>query len=209
MRPTHVRRLACTILLLLVALDVRCARRPLYAGSSGPGPGQTGFHNDGKDLFLAVDVKAAKLAGPGNFLPLYFVIANREKAAVRIHRENLSVETPTGTVLPLASPEEFRHDYTRSRQDVAMAQGFLDAVAGQFPVPPHHWMELEFFLPKDSPTVPRTTPVDLRFADVARGYLYFRNPSAAPFPPGTYKLLVRPEGTDATFVVDFQPFEGP
>jgi hypothetical protein len=68
-------------------------------------------------------------------------------------------------------------------------------------------MELEFFPPKDSPVSPRTTPVDLRFADVARGYLYFRTPDGAPFASGTYKLLVRPEGSDAAFIVDFKPYD--
>jgi hypothetical protein len=204
MRSKRVRWLTCTLLLVASA---RCARRPLQEGSSGPGPGQTAFHSEGKALFLAVDVRAAKLSGPDDFLPLYFVIANKDKAAVRIHREGITLETPSGTVLPLASSDEFWRDYTRSRQDVAMAQGFLDAVAGQFPEPPHHWMELEFFPPKDSPVAPRTTPVDLRFADVARGYLYFRTPDGGPFASGTYKLLVRPEGSDAAFIVDFKPYD--
>jgi len=198
-----------TALALAGLLAAHCATRPLSVCSSGKGPGQTGFHNDGAQLFLAVDVRAAKLAGPGTFLPLYFIVANRDKAAVSVHRESFTLETPSGALLPLASPEEFRRDYTRSRQDVPLAQNILDAVAGGFPEPPHHWMELEFFPPKDSPVVARTTPVDVRFADVARGYLYFRSPDGAPFARGAYKLLVRPEGTDATFVVDFQPYDAP
>jgi hypothetical protein len=199
---------AAILLLLagLLACFPSCIHRASLAGSSGPGPGQTAYHSEGSALFLGVDVRAASLAGRSEFLPLYLVVANKSRATLRVDRESFRVETPSGTVLPLVTPQEFRRDYTRSRQDEQMAQGFLDAVAGKFPEPPHHWIDLEFFPPKDSSVVPRTSKVDLRIADVARGYVYVRHPDGSPFPAGKYKLLVKPEGSEETYVVEFEPY---
>ena len=163
--------------------------------------------SEGKALVIGVDVRAARLAGPSEFLPLQVIVADNGKRPLRLDRESFVLERPDGVRLPVCTVRELRHDYGRSLADAHLGSAFVETIAGRFPEPPFHWQPLDFFPLRTEATTPRDG-IDLRFGDVAIGYIYFRQPDLAPRAVhGAYKLLVKPGGDAATYVVDLIPYD--
>jgi hypothetical protein len=178
-------------------------------GSAEPRPGQSSFWNEGSQLALGVDVRTTRLAGPVEFLPLAFVLLDKDQREITVSRESFILVRPDGVQLPAASVEEFWSDYPRPRADLRSARTFFETVFGRFPAPPYHWIEAEFFPERHSGVVPRQG-FTLRLADGIFGFLYFRHPAdRGPAPVGTYQLLLRPAGAERTFVLDFVPYAVP
>ena len=180
------------------------------SGARQPGEfrkGQTSFFNEGSQLILGLDTRSSRITGPAEFLPVQVVVLNRQKATLGVDRESFSLVRPDGMQLPAASPQEWRRDYHRARADLRIGMPFLDNVFGRYPSPPFHWMSIDLFPEKVLGAIPRSG-LDLRFSDGTFGYLYFRHPQEGkPAPAGVYKLLMRPRGSEETYVVDFIPYE--
>ena len=204
------RRALATILAAPpLALHLSCAGRVAGGaeGTEGPRPGQTSFFNDGKELVLGVDVRASRIAGSLEFLPVQVVVLNRRKVELALARESFTLVRPDGVNLPVASPEEFWRDYHRVKADGHMGLPFLENVFGHYPSPPFHWASLDLFPEKFSGVIPRDG-LSLRFGDGTFGFVYFRHPAGeGPAPAGVYKLLFRPHGSDQTYVLDFVPYD--
>jgi len=203
----NARRIASLAALAIVAAAcVTAARRPEPGPSDPtlPPTSKTDFFNTGPDLSISVGTRAARLAGPGEFLPVHLVIANTGAEPVAIDRESFVVELTDGRLLPAATPEEVQRDYGRLRADRRIATAFFGNVGGAYPSPPFTWIPLDFF-PERSGPLPRTE-LGIRHAQVGFGTLYFRRPADAPGEDAWYKLLVRPRGETTTLVVDFLPY---
>lgn len=207
---TDRRRVRPAVALIAVALlaVLSCASRSVAGtGSRRPPAPKSTFFNEGELLLIAVDARAARLAGPSEFLPLQVLVENRGQRTFRLERESFVLERPDGMRLPISTTQEFRRDYQRSLADAHLGTAFIDTIAGRFPEPPFHWQRIDFFPPRSESTAPRQE-IDLRLGDVVFGYLYFRQPDLDP--PGihgVYKLLVKPGGGDTTYVVDLMPYD--
>jgi len=199
--------LACVLIAGALIAIAACA--PLATPESGSweiSRNRLEFVNEGKLLLLDVDVRAAKLTGPSEFLPLQVLVKNHGRQTLRVERESFVLERPDGMRLPICSIEEFHRDYHGGLSDTHLGAQFLDRIAGRFPEPPFHWQPMDFFPLRTGAAVPRDR-IDLRFGDVVYGYVYFRQPNLDPRGlRGVYKLLMKPGGTDTTFVVDLVPY---
>jgi hypothetical protein len=196
--------------LIAGALTATAACAPRSTPEPGPQAiprARVEFFNDGKLLLLGVDVRAARINGPSEFLPLQVLLENRGKQTLRVERESFVLERPDGMLLPICSIQEFRRDYQRSLADTHLGAPFLDTIAGRFPEPPFHWQPMDFFPLRTEATAPRNA-IDVRFGDVVHGYIYFRQPNLDPRGlRGVYKLLMKPGGAETTFVVDLMPYD--
>jgi hypothetical protein len=169
-------------------------------------PGVTDFSNEGKLWFIGVSVRAARLAGPQEMLPLNLVLVNKTAGQATVSRESFSVETPDGTSLPVVTYREFEQDYRRDRSDLRAGEEYIQRFTQRFSAPPFTWRELEFFPLRNSATVARAS-LDTRSSELLHGYLYFRAPSDDyRFPEGKYKLLFQPRPADDIFVVEIFPY---
>lgn len=178
---------------------------PRSGTEGGPSPAATSYFNHGKDVIVGADLRAARITGPEEFLPIQVAFVNRTHHTLVLDRESFVLVLPEGMNLPLASPEEFWRDYHRAKADLRMGIPFLENVFGSYPDPPFHWIELEFFPEKFSGGVPREQ-LELRFGEATHGYMYFRQPPGNGTPGGAYKLLVKPRAADVTYVLDFFPY---
>ena len=196
------------VIVVTLAAAGSCAARTTATGDMrGNPPPKISFFNEGKHLVIGVDVRAARLTGPSEFLPLQVLVENNGRRALRLLRESFVLERPDGTRLPVSTSEEIRRDYRRALADAHLGTVFIDTISGRFPEPPYHWQPLDFFPLRTESTVPRDA-IDLRLADVTFGYIYFRQPNLAPRAlKGTYKLFVTFGGSDATYIVDLIPYD--
>jgi hypothetical protein len=168
--------------------------------------GVTDFSDEGKLWFIGVSVRAARLTGPQEMLPLNLVLVNKTAGPATVSRESFSVEMPDGTLLPVVSYDEFEQDYRRDRSDLRAGEEYVQRFTQRFSAPPFTWRELEFFPLRNSAVVARST-IDTRNGELLHGYLYFRSPSERDqFPEGRYKLLFQPRPGDDIFVVEFYPY---
>lgn len=190
---------------LLLVSCAASASRP--KDEKGPNPSATSFWNQGKEVIFGADLRAARITGPDAFLPVQVVLVNRTQRTLAVDPESFTLLRPDGTSLPVASPEEFWRDYRRAKADLRMGVPFLENVFGRYPAPPFHWSALELFPEKFSGGVPRQG-IALRFGEGTYGYLYFRQPGEeGAGGGGLYKLLLRPRGSDETYVLDFYPYK--
>jgi len=181
-----------------------CASSRPTSTDTLPSRGKTEFVSSGPQVSLVVGTRAARLSGPGEFLPLHLLVAVTGAAPVVLDREGITLELPDGRVLPLATAAEVRRDYRRSLADQRIVQSFVEHAGGAWPSPPFHWLALDMFPPAGGP-VPRAS-LELRQGQVATGNIYFRLGDGATPTPAWYKLLVRPRGAEAAFVVEFVPY---
>ena len=194
-------------LVVLLVWGAGCAgRSTVPAGEPAPPSRKldaTSYYEQGSALFLGVDVRAARVAGPDEFLPLFVVV--QPKADLSVTRESFTLELSDRTRLPLITYREFSDDYTRARQDRRLVQNFLETLQGRFPDPPFAYRQLEFYPLKWESTLPRDVR-DLRQGELGLGFLYFRLPQPAQ-PEERFKLLFRGAQLDETFVVDFPVYK--
>jgi hypothetical protein len=194
----------------LICLAGGCATRSRLAGEDVgrrlPPKAKLDFYNDGETLLLGVGTRAARLSGPGEFLPLHVVVANKRKPEIVVNRESFTLELPDGTLLPLASLDEVQRDAGNMRSVRRLSTSFFENIGGTLPAPPYRWIELDFFPVRNLGSVARDS-VELFRADVTFGTIYFRR-AGFENPPdsGWHKLLFRPGGSDTTYVVDFVPY---
>lgn len=198
-------------LILAFVLVAGCGPRSLASDSledsrRSQGRSVTSFFNEGKAWFFGVDVRSARLSGPQDFLPMQVMIVTRGSNPDLLTRESFVLEIPGGKLLPLVSYSEFRAGYRRSRADLRIGAEFLENLTTRFSTPPFTWLPMDFYPPKNSPTVPRSR-IETRQGQLLYGYLYFRRPDPdEPWPFGLYKLLFRSSASDDTYVVDLYPF---
>jgi hypothetical protein len=207
MSPARWIAIMCVV---LVCLAAGCATRSRPAGEDGggrlPPKSKLDFYNDGDTLLIGVGTRAARLSGPGEFLPLHVVVANKRKPEIVVNRESFTLELPDGTSLPLASVDEVQRDAGSMRSDRRLSASFFENIGGTLPVPPYRWIELDFFPVQNLGAIPRDS-VGLFRADVTFGTVYFRRAGFGELPDsGWHKLLFRPRGSDTTYVVDFVPY---
>jgi hypothetical protein len=203
-----MKRLAICALVTLAVGGFGCGGRQVVTSPDDPSPkfAGTSYYEEGEVLFVSVDLRAARIGGPQNMLPLYAVIVKHiGNEQLYFGREGFVLELPDRSRIPLASYDEFNNDYGRSQADRRALGQYLDTINSKFPEPPYSWLELDFFPPRGSGIFPRET-VDIRARQLVHGFLYFRLPEALPL-GGRYKLLITPQQGDATYVVDFPPFE--
>jgi hypothetical protein len=198
---------ALVLLFATISFGSGCAGRSEIERPDAPSSKLTGssYFQYGTELFLGVDVQAARIARPADYLPLYLVVLNsrNDSGAIRIGREGLVVELPDGRRLPAASYEEFEDEYTRGPRDLRMAETFVETLKTRFPAPPYRWQPLDFFPLRSSGTFPRDS-MEVLPQYLVQGYVYFRLPDEASL-AGRCKLLLTPERTDTTYVVEFYP----
>ena len=200
-RPVHL--LACACAFAVLAASGGC----MLLGPTGPQPAirklnPTSYYNDGQELFFGVDLRAAKLAGPGEFLPILVSLMNKTSEHREITRESFRLELPDGRLLPLASYEEFSDEYGRSRTDVRIGREYYEVLDSRFPNPPYSRLALEFFPVKNAPTVPRDR-IGLYTGQFVIGYIYFRLPEPNE---GPFRLLLTPVEAEETYVLPIDPF---
>jgi hypothetical protein len=204
------RRLAIGAVVLLLAASVGCVtgRQSSLATQQRAvrRSGVTDFSSEGGSWFIGVSVRAARLAGPQEMLPLNLVLVNKKAGNADVGRESFALETPDGRQLPVVSYDEFEREYRRDRSDVRAGEEYVERFTQRFSAPPYTWRRLEFFPPRNSPTVPRDS-IGTRNGELLHGYLYFRAPAGElQFPQGEYRLLFRPFPGGETFVVELFPF---
>jgi hypothetical protein len=205
--PVLATAVVAVLAVATLAVVTGCSGKGLITSPEQPSPSFTGtsYYQSGKELFFGIDVRAARIGGPRTMLPLYLTIVRLEgDAPIYFGRESFVLELPDRSRVPLADYDEFSHDYDRSRADLRAVGTFIDALAGKFPEPPYSWLPLDFFPPRGSGTFPRET-IDLRAQQLTHGFVYFRLPEEPPL-DARYKLLVTPQRSETTFVIDFPPF---
>ena len=203
-------RWIATVCVFLVCVVGGCATQPRPAGEDGSGrlppKAKLDFYNDGDTVLVGVGTRAARLSGPGQFLPVHVVVANKRKPEIVVNRESFTLELPDGTSLPLAPLDEVQRDAGNMRSDRRLSASFFENIGGRLPVPPYRWIELDFFPVQNLGALPRDA-VELFRADVTFGTIYFRRTGfMEPPDSGWHKLLFRPGGSDTTYVVDFVPY---
>ncbi len=208
LRPLVIAAVAAA---LLVLPGCSGFKRPLTEAGATEQPTLSRFAyiNEGRVLHLIVDVRASRIGGQQDFLPLHIALLNRSKEDLVVNRESFTLETPDRKLLPLATYEEFGRDYPRHRVDLRIGRELIETLGGRYPDPPFKWRNLEFFPLRDSGTVPRDE-ISLRQGEMAIGYVYFRlaEPGALP-DPGQCKLLLSPTSSDEEFVVDVRAYKLP
>jgi len=205
--PAGAGVVALVLLLATISLSGGCAGRGEIDRPDAPSSKLTGssYFQYGSELFLGVDVQAARIARPTDYLPLYLVVLNsrNDSGAIRVGRESLVVELPDGRRLPAASYEEFEDEYTRGPRDLRMVETFVETLRTRFPAPPYDWQPLDFFPLRASGTFPRDS-IEVFPQYLVQGYVYFRLPAEVSL-EGRHKLLLTPERSDTTYVVEFYP----
>jgi hypothetical protein len=202
--------ISATVAALLTALIAgACSQQRMQSSLQPAGPSPkfhaTSYINEGKVFRFLVDVRAARLLGPTEILPLMVAFENKTQPLWTISRESFILELPDGTTLPLMSYEEYEADYNRERSDLRASQPFIEAMAGRYPQPPFIWLALDFFPVKHTGDFPREE-IESRTGFLINGFIYFRLPSV-PEEQGRYKLLLKPQEHEETFVVDFEPYK--
>lgn len=196
-----------SLVLAVASLLGGCAGRSEIDRPDAPSSKLTAssYFQFGSELFLGVDVQAARIAKPKDYLPLYLVVVNSQNRSggIQVGRESLVVEFPDGSRLPAASYDEFEDEYTRGPRDIRMAETFVETLRTRFPAPPYSWQPLDFFPLRASGTFPRDS-IEVLPQYLVRGYVYFRLPEEASL-EGRFKLLLTPERSDTTYVVEFYP----
>jgi len=197
------------VILLSIVLVAGCNRLQ-KAPETGQGKlAATAYMNNGKAVEVIVDVRASRIAGNNEYLPLHLAVHNRLNDELVLNREDLVLELADGTRLPLASYEEFEKDHRRHRIDIRIGNDFIETLGSRYPAPPFQWRDLEFFPAMDSGTVPRTE-IELRKAQIAVGLIYFRIPEGSALAgAGEATLLLNASHTGETYVVDVQAYKKP
>ncbi len=196
-------RIRPSIVPLAVAaiLAAGCARKEIAGVQPPINPKAMAFYNEGKQLFLGVDVRPYALTPKAEALvPLQIAICDKGVDNLEISREGILLEGADGKTLPLATYQEYLKSYGRARMDVKAGQPFRETLQGRFAEAPYTHRDLEFYPPRNAAQTPRAFIV-LRRGEVAEGFIFFRL-SELPPAAGRYKLLLKAKGLD-TFVVEF------
>lgn len=201
---TIVRRAA---LVLLAAFAVAgCAGGPHpYDDAAGLSPRliRTAYYDDGKALFVGLDVTAAVAVDAERTLPLALVLADRGQAGAAFDRESFRLEDDRGQTFPLLSYEEFRALSRTTSLDRQASQKFYEAAAQRLGPAAGGENPVIRAVPFFGVETPRRDRLDLAAAEWARGMLYFPRP-AGELKGRVFSLLVRPLGAAETIVVKFR-----
>ncbi len=206
-RPLRVAATSVLLVGLCGLAPSGCARREVLRApdiESTPRLSKLSYYEEGRELFLSVDVRAAKIGESPTFLPLQVVVLNKDLDRLTVTPESFILEGRDGRRVPLADYDDFEKNYRRDRVDRRLADEFQETLRSRFPEPPFRWIPLELYPERLSVASPRRR-LDLRRGELAIGYIYFRLEGVAPFDDqGHYKLLFKPAGVDDTYVLDFR-----
>ncbi len=201
-------RTSLPIVAICMLLASGCIRQAQPRNPDDPSRKLTGtsYFETGEDVFIGVDVRAARVGGPENLFPLLVTVVKQsgERERMDIGRESFVLQLPDNRRLPLATYREYEDDYQRGRVDQRLSDVYLESLTTRFPEPPFRWLPLDFFPLRASGTFPREA-VDLRINQLTYGYLYFAMPGDAGL-EGRYNLLFTPQESDTTYVVNFSPY---
>lgn len=196
-------RLAALVVLLAIPAALSACATPRRQGAERPlNPKASAFHNDGKQIYLGIDVRPFRLAPADQGLkPFQIAVVNKGLKQLDVSREGILLEGEDGRALALATEEEYLKSYGRTTLDAKAGEPFLETLQGRFPEPPWTWRDLEFFTPRTSASSPRDS-ISLRKGELAVGFVYFRTGELKPAASGRYKLVMKAKGLDP-FVVEF------
>jgi hypothetical protein len=209
MRPATLLPLSVVTLALLAPACQSFKKSELPEGAAKRQPKLTGtaYINQGDEVDLVVDVRAARIAGNAEFLPLQVAVLNRTKKDLVVNRESFSLENPDSALIPLASVSEFEDNYPRHRVDLRVGRELIEHLRAKYPSPPFTKRPLEFYPIKESGVVPRNE-ISLRQGEMAIGYVYFRLPDEGFLTGnGTSKLLIQPLNWPEQYVIDIEAYK--
>jgi hypothetical protein len=199
--------LAVIVLLALAPSCNRFKKTELPNAARQPKLTGTAYINEGDSVHMIVDVRAARIIGSAEFLPLHVALLNRTKQDMVVNRESFSLESPASDLLPLSSYAEFEDNYPRHRVDLRIGRDFIEFMNGKYPSPPFTKRPLEFYPIKESGVPPRNE-ISLRQGEMAIGYIYFRLPDTEFLTgDGTSKLLIQPLNWPESYVVDIRTYK--
>ncbi|MCE5246594.1 MAG: hypothetical protein ABFD84_14445 [Candidatus Polarisedimenticolia bacterium] len=204
-RPAAVVRPAAFVLLAAFAA-AGCAGGPHpydEAGGLSPRLIRTAYFDDGKALFVGLDVTAAVAVDAEKTLPLALVLANRGPSGAAFDRESFRLEDDGGRTFPLLSYEEFRALSRATSLDRRASEKFYEAAAQRLGPAAGGANPTIRAVPFFGVETARRDRVDIAPAEWARGMLYFPRP-AGDLAGRVFSLLVRPIGAAETIVVKFR-----
>ena len=204
-RPAAVVRPAAFVLLAACAAAA-CAGGPRpYDDEAGLSPRliRTAYFDDGKVLFVGLDVAAAVAVDAERTFPLALVLANRGPAGAAFDRESFRLEDDGGRAFPLLSYEEFRALSRATSLDRRASEKFYEAAAQRLGPAAGGANPTIRAVPFFGVETARRDRVDIAPAEWARGMLYFPRP-AGDLAGRVFSLLVRPIGAAETIVVKFR-----
>lgn len=158
------------------------------------------YFEEGKALFVGVDVRAAQYVKEGSIFPLGLGLTNNSDASLTFKRENFTLEDDQGKRYPLVSLEQFNRDYKRSRVDARLIDSLYEAMNTRN----HNYPKLSWRLYPFSGEASTTSDLlELPRNYWTVTYLYF------PVPEGgiqnrRFTLLVKVDEIEETFVVRFK-----
>ncbi len=162
--------------------------------------------DEGRELLLAVDVRALVLSGAARrtddevVVPLAVAVTNKGLSrTIALATESFTLELPDGTRAPVVDAATLARTYHRQRVDLEATRPFEEFLLGRFGVPPFRYVGFDFFPLAQEGAVPRRS-IDLPLGTVGWGLLYFRVPHGVV---RGGKLLVHPTGSRETYVVAF------
>jgi len=199
--------LAVVVLLALAPSCDRFKKTELPTAARQPKLTGTAYINEGDSVHLIVDVRASRIAGNSEFLPLQVALLNRTKQDMVVNRESFSLESPSSSLLPLSTYAEFEDNYPRHRIDLRIGREFIEHLNGKYPSPPFRKRPLEFYPIKESGVPPRDE-ISLRQGEMAIGFIYFRLPDTGFLTGnGSSKLLIQPLNWPESYVIDIETYK--
>ncbi len=159
------------------------------------------YYEQGRELFIGVDGRAAMYIKKEPMFPLGLGLANTGKSGITLDKESFVLETASGERYPPVSHEEYRRDYNRSRADVRLSDSFLEMLNLRFA----NYRSLPWRpFPAAGQPSSIVSQIELGRLDRTHAYLYFPVPEDG-IHDKSFALLVTPSaGTEDTFVVRFK-----
>ncbi len=156
------------------------------------------YYDEGKQLFLGVDTRAAGLTRKGSVFPLGVAVANKSPGSLTLRSESFVLEDDKGARYAVVGYEEWTEQYRRRKSDETLLEDFYGVLNARFLS--YRRGPLRFFPLKFQG---RVRVRELGRRTLASGYLYF------PMPEGGVKgrrftLLLKVDEHPETFVVRFK-----
>ncbi len=190
---------------LLVSLFAACAAparsRPNDADWTSSTLSPFVYYDEGELMMIAVDTRAATMARGDRLFALGVAVANNDRKALTVDRESFALEDESGRRYPLASYEEYREGYKRSRSDARLQDLFIETLSTRRSI--YRQRQLGFFPNTASLNRLAVDEKEIAGREMAIGLLYF------PIPEGGLKgqrfgLLVKTREHGETFLVRFR-----
>lgn len=174
--------------------------QPLDKAES-PKMSQFVYYEQGKELFIGVDGRAAMYIKQESMFPLGLGLANTGKSGITVTKESFVLETASGERYPPVSYQEYTRDYNRSRADVKLSDSFLEMLNLRFAT--YTFLPWRPFPAAGQPSTV-LNQIELGRLIWTHGYVYFPVPEDG-IHDRSFALLVTPsEGSEDTFIVRFK-----